>query len=462
MKSYRAVALTISSSIFIQFHDSTALNTAVPVIARALGVPPLHMDIAILANQVALLAFVPAGTVLAGRIGARNSFALALFIFMAGSLMCASADSLTLLALARAFQGIGGAVMMPIGRLIVVRSADKSELISAMNWLLIPGVLGPMLGPAVGGFIVQYASWHWIFLINVPIALLGIILTFLIVPDVREEKVDRFDRKGTLLFSPCMVCVVLGLSGITGRQPAWVTITLLVSSVVFAWAYWRHVRLAEAPVIELALFRVPSFRHSVVAGIFIRMTFGGVGFVLPLWFQLAMHKSASETGLLLVMTSLGALLSRLVGGAFLRIAHPWTLAVYGAGALAVMLAINAGLHADWPRAVIVVLLLLQGLALSTSLMVIGPATYVDLGPEKMAAATTIMAVVQQLTVSLGIIAGVWTITGLRWLTGATATDNIAYSASMLTFAAFGVIAVFVTRRIDMAAMDSLKPRSRGA
>lgn len=462
MRGYRAVALTISSSIFIQFHDATALNTAIPVVAHALGVPPLHMDIAILANQVALVAFVPAGAVLAGKIGARNSFALALFVFMVGSLLCATAETLTTLALARTVQGIGGAVMMPIGRLIVVRSAEKSELISAMNWLLVPGVLGPMFGPAVGGFIVEYASWHWIFLINVPIALLGIVMTFSLVPDIREEKIDPFDRKGALLFSPCMICLVLGLSGITGRQPPWITVTLLVASLLFARAYYRHARTADAPLIDLSLIKVASFRYSIVAGTFIRMTFGGAGFILPLWFQLAMHKSASETGLLLIMTSFGALISRLVGGYLLRFAHPRTLAVYGSVALAVMLAVNAGLQADWPRAVIVILLLTQGLALSTALMVIGPATYIDLGPERMAPATTFYATVQQLTMSLGIIAGVWTITAMRWLTDATPQDDRAYSVSMLVLAMFGVLAALVTRRIKAEAMDSLKPRQSAA
>lgn len=460
MKGYRAIALTISSSIFIQFHDATALNTAVPAIARALHVPALHMDIAILANQIALVAFIPAGTVLVGRIGARNSFALALFVFLAGSLLCAIAESLTMLAVARAVQGIGGAVMMPIGRLIVVRSAEKSELISAMNWLLVPGVLGPMFGPAVGGLIVQYASWHWIFLINVPIALLGIVMTFVFVPDIREDKVDRFDRKGTLLFSPCMVCFVLGLSGLTGRQPMAITVALLVAGLIFAWAYYRHARRADTPVIDLSLFRVPSFRHSMVAGTCIRMTFGGAGFILPLWFQLAMHKSAAETGLLLIMTSAGALLSRLIGGQLLRFVHPRSLAVYGAAALAVTLAISASMQADWPRPVIVLVLLLQGLSLSTALMVIAPATYVDLGPERMASATNVYTTAQQVTMSLGVIAGVWTITAMRWLTDATAQDNRGYSASMLTLAMFGVLAMLVARKIKAEAMDSLRPQRK--
>jgi EmrB/QacA subfamily drug resistance transporter len=462
MRGYRLTALTISTSIFMQFHDATALNTAVPAIAHALQVPVLHMDIAILAYQIVLVAFVPAGTVVAGRIGARNAFALALAIFMTGSLICSASQSLTMLACARAFQGIGGAVMMPIGRLIVVRSADKSELISAMNWLLVPGVLGPMFGPAVGGFIVQYSSWHWIFLINVPIALLGIVMTFVAVPDIREEKVDRFDRKGALTLSPFLICFVLGLGGVTGRQPFWLSAAMLVASVFFGLAYYRHARTADTPILDLSLLRVPSFRHSILAGTFMRMTFGGTGFVLPLWFQLAMHKSASQSGLLLIMTSFGALLARLVSSPLLRYLHPRSLAVYGCVAYVIILFVNSGLQPDWPQPVFMLLLMLQGLTMSIGLLVVAPATYVDLGNERMAAATTFYATVQQLTMSLGVIAGVWSITGMRWLTGATPHDNLAYKGSMLALAGLALIATMIVRRLDAETVGSLKPQPRPA
>jgi MFS family permease len=331
-----------------------------------------------------------------------------------------------------------------------------------MNWLLVPGILGPMFGPAVGGFIVQYSSWHWIFLINVPIALLGIVMTLAIVPDIREEKIDPFDRRGALLLSPFLICTVLGLGGVTGRQPVAVTAVLLVLGVVFGIAYYRHARTAGTPILDLSLMRIPSFRHSILAGTFIRMTFAGAGFVLPLWFQLAMHKSASQTGLLLIMTSCGALVSRLISAPLLQFAHPRALAVYGAAALALMLFVNAGMQPQWPEPVLMLLLMLQGLALSTALLVIAPATYVDIEPLRMAAATTFYATVQQLTMSLGVIAGVWTISAMRWLIDATPQDNLAYMGSMMGLAALAVIAVFITRQLDADTVGSLKPQRSAA
>ncbi len=462
MRGYRAIALTISTSIFMQFHDSTALNTAVPTIARALNVPVLHMDIAILAYQIALVVFVPVGVVLAARMGARNAFALALFVFMCGSMLCAISETLTMLALARGLQGIGGAVMMPIGRLIVVRSTQKHELISAMNWLLVPGIIGPIMGPAVGGFIVQYASWHWIFLINVPIALIGIVLTLTIVPDIREEKIDRFDRIGVLLLSPFVVALVLGLGGVTGRQSVWITAALLAAALVFGRAYYRHARGAEAPIIDLSLLAFPSFRYSMIAGTLIRIIFGASGFLMPLWFQLAMHMSASQTGLLLLMTSVGALISRFFAVPLLRRAHPRSIAIYGAGALATMVLINAGLRPDWPLAAFYVLLGFQGLTLAVAMLVLAPAAYVDVGPERMAAATNFYATVQQLTMSLGVIAGVWTLTAMRWFTSATPHDNGAYAGSMAILSLLGFAAMLCSRKLDIDAMGTLKPKESAA
>lgn len=460
MRGYRAIALTISTSIFMQFHDATALNTALPTIARELQVPVLHMDIAILAYQVALVVFVPAGGLLAARLGARNAFSLALFVFMCGSLLCAISESLTMLAVARTVQGVGGAVMMPLGRLIVVRSTERSELISAMNWLLVPGIMGPMLGPAVGGFIVQYASWHWIFLINVPIALIGIVMTLAVVPDVRDEKIDRFDAVGVLLLSPFMISLVLGLAGVTGRQPVWITFALLAASLVFGRAYYLHARRTEAPILDLSLFAIPSFRVSMAAANFMRVVFHASGFLIPLWFQLVMHMSAAQTGLLMITTSFGALLSRFVGGALLRFFHPRSIAVYGAGALALMLLFSGALRPGCPLLVLYIVLGLQGLAMAIGMLVLAPAAYVDVEPERMAAATSIYATGQQLTMSLGIIAGVWAITGMRWLTNVTPHDNSAYSGSMIILGMLGVGVTLITSKLDADTLAQLKPKNR--
>ncbi len=457
MSGYRAIAVTASVAVFMQFLDSTAINTAIPAIAHDLKVPAIDLNVAIIANTLAMVVFVPLGSVLAGRIGSRNAFMLALSLFTIGSIACAFATGLPMLIAARALEGAGGGLMMPLSRLLVVRSASKSELISAMNWLLIPGIIGPLMGPAVGGLLVTYASWHAIFLVNIPIALIGIAATGLLVPNHRDEVPERFDRKGMLLLSPMAIGLVLGLGGIVGPQPAWLTVLLLGSAIGFAIAYYRHYRTANAPLVDLSLYRVDTFRHSMISGNLIRVIFGAAGFLMPLWFQLAMGISAAQTGALMMMSTFGALVSRLFGGAMLRRWHPRHMAVKGAAALAVALLGLALLQPGWPLPLFYLLLAAQGLALSVALMIIVPAAYVDIAPERMAAASSFYSTVQQLTFSLGVIIGVWTITAMRWLTSATPNDGRAYSGSFAILSLFAVGAMLVARRFDPEATGSLRP-----
>lgn len=462
MSGYRAIALTASVSVFMQFLDSTAISTAIPAMARDLNVPPIDMNIAILAYQLTLVVFIPLGGVLAGRIGARNAFGLSLLVFMAGSILCALSNSLYALIGARMIEGIGGAVMMPVSRLLVVRSAAKHELISAMNWLLIPGIVGPLLGPALGGLLVTYASWHAIFLVNVPIALLGIVMTFTLIPDLRDDKIERFDHKGVLWLSLLIIGLVMGLSGAVGPRPWWITAALLASSLIFAAGYYRHYRTSAAPIVDLSLYSVSTFRHSMVSGVLIRVIFGAAGFLLPLWFQLAMGMSAAQTGMLMIMGSVGALVSRFLGAALIRHTHPRNVAVYGAGGLALALLAISCLRSGWPLPIFYALLFAQGLALAIAMLVIAPAAYVDVPPERTAAAASFYTTVQQLTLSLGVVTGVWAITAMRWLTDATPNDSGAYSGSLVILSLMAFGAMLVTRQLDPESTGTLRPETAPA
>lgn len=209
--SYKVVALTVSIAMFMQYLDSSALNTAIPTIARDLRVPAVDLNVAILSYALSLAVLIPVGSTIAERVGQRNTFALSLLVFGAGSILCAMSTSLPALVASRALQGAGGAVMTPVSRLLVIRSSDKSQLMSAMNWLVLPGIVGPMAGPAVGGLIVQHASWHWIFLINVPMAVLGMALTFLLVPPIHDRGGNPVDFKGLVLVGPGIFCLAFGV-----------------------------------------------------------------------------------------------------------------------------------------------------------------------------------------------------------------------------------------------------------
>jgi len=457
MSGYRAIALTASIPVFMQYLDATAINTALPAIAADLGVAPIDLNVAILAYQLALVVFIPLGGVLANRIGARNAFIASLLLFMVGAVASAMAWSLGTLVAARALQGVGGAIMIPVSRLLVLRSAERHELISAMNWLVIPGIVGPLIGPALGGFLVSYASWHMIFLVNLPMALLGVMMSLWLVPDRRDAEGETFDAPGTAIVAILIVSLVIGLSGVTGQVAPAVTIATLLVALATALLYLRHHRRAEAPIIDLTLWAIPSFRLSMLSGTLIRCLFGAHAFLLPLWFQLAMGFEAAKTGVMLAAGTIGVLVSRLVGGPLIARSHPRSVSVGGGIVFALSLLGTAFLRADLPIPFFYLLIFGQGFGLALAMLVIGPAAYVEVPAERMAAATGFYSTVQQLTLSLGVITGVWSLAAMRWLTHATPYDNRAYAGSMLLLAVLAFGAVVLNRRFEPDAIVSLRP-----
>jgi len=461
MAGYRTVALIVSTAVFMQFLDATALNTALPAMGRDLHVPAVSLNVAILAYQLSLAAFIPVGNIAADRMGARNAFALSLFVFLLGSLLCALSGSLPTLAAARAFQGLGGAVMMPVSRQIVVRSAEKHELVSAMNWLLIPGIIGPLIGPVVGGLIVTYFSWHWIFLINIPVALAGIVLTMAMVPDSGVRASDAIDIKGVILIAATVICVVFGLEELARPDAGLAAGALVIAGLVPGLAYIRHARGNAAAALDLSLLDIGSFRHSMIAGTLLRIIVSATALLLPLWFQLAMGMSAVQSGTLVVASTFGALFSRLLGAPLMRVVHPRRIAVTGACFVVLMLLLTSLLQPELPRPLFLILLFGQGLALSVPLMIISAVAYVDIPADRLGAAAGLYTTMQQITLPLGVTAGVWTISLMRWLAQSDATDRATYSGSLVMLAGIAVLGAFATGRISRDSLTALRaPRAR--
>ncbi len=454
--NYRIIALTVSTALFMQFLDSSALYTAIPVIARGLGVPAIQLDVAILAYQLAMTVLVPAGTAIAERIGPRNAFAGALLVFMTGSILCALSASLPALVAARALQGAAGAVMVPVSRLLVVRSADKSELVSAMNWLLIPGVIGPLLGPALSGLIVTYFSWHWIFLINAPVALLGLVLTMLFVPDIRAASVAPFDRKGMALAGPAIFTLMFGLLIAARPNGGWAALALVAAGTVLGLAYVRHARRVISPLLDLSLLRIGSFRHSLVAGSVIRVAAGANGFLMPLWLQLGMGMSAARTGSLLVISAVGVIFTRLISGALLRAIHPRSIAIGGSLLLGLALFMTSRLHAGLPIWVFYAVLGFQSLMVAMPLIVVTPVMYLDIESDRFGQAAGLFATLQQLSMSLGVTVGVWALAGMRWYHGASEFDSRVYSGGIAMIALIATLAVFSTIKLDAESTEALR------
>ena len=278
----RWLPLLMAISIFMQMLDATILNTALPTIAADLHVSPLNMQSAVISYALTVALLIPASGYLADRFGTKKTFIIALVVFMLGSLLCAFATNLPMLVGARIIQGMGGAIIMPVPRLAMLKVYEKAQLINAINYALMPALIGPILGPIVGGYLVQYASWHWIFLINIPFGIIGILCAIPIMPDVYGN-VARFDGRGFLLIATTATGLTLALEIAPhgGANLPW-ALLLGVLSCASGLAYLRHARRSDHPIFPINLILVRTFRIGLIGNLVSRLGIGAMPFLLPL------------------------------------------------------------------------------------------------------------------------------------------------------------------------------------
>src|SRR3984885_10270538 len=291
----------VAVAFFMESLDTTILNTAVPVIARALAVTPLAMKSVLASYTLSLAVFIPVSGWMADRFGPRRVFASAIGIFTLGSFLCGLSGNIHLLVACRVLQGCGGAMMVPVGRLTLVRTFAKSELLRAMSFVSIPALVAPMLGPIAGGLIVGYLHWRFIFFLNIPIGLAGLVLVYLHLPDYREEKTHPLDVVGLILFGAgiALLSYVLEIFGehtLSAREMS----GLLALSVILLAGYWVHARSLQFPLLQLKLFTIRTFRAAVSGSFFTRLGIGGVPFLLPLLYQVGLGYTPIQSGLLLM------------------------------------------------------------------------------------------------------------------------------------------------------------------
>src|ERR1700761_5700915 len=304
----RIVPLIIATALFMENMDSTVIAPAPPAIARALGTNPLALKLAVTSYLLSLAIFIPASGWTADRFGTRTIFRLAIAVFVLGSIGCAASHSLPQFVLARIVQGMGGAMMTPVGRLIMVRSIDKRLLVHAMSLVPMPALIGPICGPPLGGFITTYASWHWIFLINVPIGLAGIVLASRYIVNVHVERRDPFDFIGFVLSGLVIPGLAFGLSAM-GLEflPTEVVVGLLAMGVLASVAYVFHAKHTPAPILDLSLLKLPTFRASIYGGFLFRLGIGALPFLLPLLLQIGFNLTPFQSGLITFTSALGSM-----------------------------------------------------------------------------------------------------------------------------------------------------------
>lgn len=402
---YRLIAVVAALALTMETIDATALISALPAIARHFGLPATSLSALITAYLLALAIFIPASGRLADRFGSRTVFRGAILLFMASSLLCAVAPSIEFMILARFLQGMAGAMMNPIARLVVLRSAPRHRMVSAHSWLILPTTLGPILGPPLGGFLVTYAGWRWIFYINLPIGLIALMLVSLLFEEHRATHASRFDGAGFLLCSLSLSCLLFGLQFATHDDDASITVTLLFAGCALAIGFVHHALRRSHPILDIRLLDLPLFRLSLMGGSLTRITQGAQPYLLPLMFQLGFGMTAVAAGTLVLATALGALVTKLVAGTVLK-RTGFRIALIVNGMLASAgYAIVGWFRPGWPWWAMAAILFASGTAMSFQFSAYNVLAYQEVPPERMSAATSLHTMVQQLLLSVGVSVG---------------------------------------------------------
>ena len=400
------IPLVIGCAFFMEGLDSTMIAVAIPDMAKSLGEFPLRLNLVITTYLLSLAVFIPLSGWIADRLGARVVFCTALAIFAIGSVLCGLSTSLPMMLAMRVIQGFGGAMMTPVGRLILLRSFPRSGLVSAMNWMTIPAMIGPTVGPIVGGFLTTYFSWRAIFYLNLPIGVTGAVLTLYLIDNFRAPAPTRFDLRGFFIAGVGLALFQLAIENV-GRPivPGILGAGFFIAAFAILALYAWHARQREDPILDLRLLRIRTFRIGTVTGSLCRMGLDATPFLLPLLFQVGFGLSPLQSGLLTFSSSLGAMLVRTFSGLFLRVFGFRRLLVGNACLAAVVTAACGLLHADTPVWVVVTLLLVSGCVRSIQYLGLNTVSYADVPAALLSKSTSVGGVAQQLARGFGIAVG---------------------------------------------------------
>jgi EmrB/QacA subfamily drug resistance transporter len=454
----RLIAIAVASALFMEFIDATALSTALPTLARAFAVDPIQLKLALTSYILALAVFTPASGWAAERFGSRRVFMAAMAVFLLGSALCGLSRNLEALVASRILQGLGGAMMTPVARLIVVGSTPREKLITAMGWFTMPALLGPLMGPPLAGLVLTVADWPWIFYLNLPVGVLGMIAVMRFVPPGVRQPDIRFDWAGFLLSATAIsgLVVVAETAGLSLLPPA-LQLTILILALLAGWAYLRLAKRSARPILDLSLMRYPTFRASLLGGTFVRLGVGAGPFLLPLLLQVALG-----------WTPLHASLVTIASGAGILVARPfaaWNLKRVGfRTALAVALILTAILTAapgfftaTTPVWVIIALMTLAGFCRSNQFIAANTIAYADVPESSVAAASTLAAVAQQVGLALGVSFGGAMLHLARGADGALTPDR--FVLPYLAVGAVTLLALPLYLALDKDAGSSISGRA---
>jgi EmrB/QacA subfamily drug resistance transporter len=401
----RLLPWLVAVAFFMQSLDTTILNTAVPTIAQAMDVTPLNMKSVLASYTLSLAVFIPISGWMADRFGTRRVFASAIGLFTLGSVLCGVSTNINMLVACRVLQGMGGAMMVPVGRMTMVRTFPKSELITAMSFVSIPSLVGPMLGPVIGGLIVHYLHWSVVFFVNIPVGLVGLYLVWRFLPDYREEKTHPLDVLGLILFGSgvALLSYVLEVFGENSLGDLEI-LGLLALSALLLTGYGINAMHNRHPLLLLGLFQLRTFRASVVGSFFSRLGLGGIPFLFPLLYQIGFGYSAIQSGLLVMPQAMAAMGLKVIVPRILARFGYRNVLVANTLILGVLIMLFATIDVGTPAWRIALQAFILGFFTSTQYTSMNTLVYADVTAQQTSAASTIASTGQQMSISFGVAA----------------------------------------------------------
>src|SRR5215468_3908453 len=428
MNKQRLIPLIVATALFMENMDSTVIATSLPAIAADIGTSPLTLKLAITSYLLSLAVFIPASGWTADRFGARLVFAIAVAVFMMGSIGCAMSSSVTDFVIARIVQGMGGAMMTPVGRLVLLRSIDKSALVNAMAWVTVPALIGPVIGPPLGGFITTYFAWHWIFLINIPIGLIGISMALRYIDPIKSDDPERFDLYGMVLAGIGLAGIAFGLSVAGLNLLPWsVVVGLIAIGSISMTLYVMHARRTGSPVLDFSMLRLSTVRASIVGGFMFRLGIGALPFLLPLLMQVGFGLTPFQSGLVTFASAVGAMGMKTLASRIIRTFGFRNMMTVNAVISAFFLGACALFTVTTPLLLIMIILVVGGFFRSLEFTAINTVAYAEVEPAQMSRATTLVSVNQQLALSAGVAAGAFSVETTMWLRGVSELDATVFA-----------------------------------
>lgn len=441
-RTARLLPWIVAIAFFMQTLDGTILNTALPSMAADLSEDPLRMQSVVIAYMLTVALLIPASGWLADRFGTRHIFFGAILLFSLGSLLCAVSQSLNMLVIARIIQGLGGALMMPVGRLVVLRAYPRTELVRIMSFITLPGLLGPLIGPTLGGWLVEYTSWHWIFLINLPVGVLGCWAAFRFMPDLRGPERTRFDLAGFLLFGAAMLLITMALEGLGELHLPHVRVMLLLlAGLACLAAYWLRAGRTPNALFPPSLFQTRSFAVGILGNIFARLGSGALPFLTPLLLQLGMGYSPAQAGMSMIPLALAAMAMKPLAKPLIDRLGYRRILTSNTVLLGLLIASMALVDGQTSHVQLAIQLTLIGAINSLQFTAMNTVTLIDLRDSEASSGNGLLSVVVQLSMSMGIAAAAALLGGFN-LGNQGAADSVlgAFQATYLCVGLLSILA----------------------